>query len=182
MTRTRSQPCGYCLPVEAMREGARSEAGRSLSLCMDTDHRTTEPSAGDGSPMSRYKAKGLRKINPRNKPGPKPKDSIAAFEKQVRKAAHLVKTIEDAPFHTDSPEQANYVALVQNALKGVRLSAKEKQLIAYELRVVYGASFGEIAETLGYASPVGAFNAVQRMKAKMRDGRAVPVSISSFFL
>jgi hypothetical protein len=133
--------------------------------------------------MTRYEARGIRKINPRNKPGPKPRDPIAAFEREVRKAANLIKTIEDAPFHNSSPEEANYVAMVQNALQGVKLSSQEKRRIAYELRVVHGAKFREIAETLGYAHAATAFNVVQRVKKDMREGRIPPpVSISGFFL
>jgi hypothetical protein len=100
-----------------------------------------------------------RKIDPRNRPGPKPRDPIAAFERDVRRAAHLVSIIENEPF-TAEDNRCTVEAVETALLKGSRdLSSMERMRLANELRL-RGLTYDEVANVLGYADRSGARRAV----------------------
>jgi hypothetical protein len=107
-----------------------------------------------------------RKINPRNRPGPNPRDPVKAFEKEVKRASTLVTLIEDEPFTAADRRYEPDPVLLAIQKRNSELSARERQRLAYELRN-RGHSYNIIAEVLGYASKSGACNAVTRVRQEI---------------
>jgi DNA-directed RNA polymerase specialized sigma24 family protein len=104
-----------------------------------------------------------RRINPRNKPGPKPKDPVAHFERMIRREMWSIDNEDEQVAAVEDVTRQ----VQQGSLAISELSAQEKHRIAYALHEFLGWTYADIAETLGWARFTSAASAVQRVKRQL---------------